>query len=211
MSGLQKLLTDLKRDKRRTGLLIGLAVIGAVVAVRQFSGGTPEEADAHNTPSAAQSDPSDPAAGSPAGSANQADASGAESRLVNGETAAPGPPKVFRFAADDSSMAVPRRNPFQVNLESFRPDPDVLPAAKVQQVEVDPLIQRRSEELALIAAAQRLPLQSIMMANPPQAMLDNTVVKVGQTIGPFTVARISAGAVSLRKDGFEVVLKLEKK
>ena len=208
MSAWQKLLTDLKRDKRRTGILIALAVVGLVVAIRQFTGGTPEEADARNTPSAAKGDGADAAGGS-AGSANGADPSPAES---SAEAVPAGPRKVFRFAGEDGAMSVPRRNPFQANLEAFRPDPDAAPApAKVQEVYVDPMVQRRAQELALIAAAEKLPLHSIMMANPPEAMLDNTIVKAGQTIGPFIVTKITASAVTLSKDGFDVVLKLEKK
>lgn len=201
----KKLKTELGRDWRRTGLLLGLIAVGMVVAVRQFSG-SPEKAGAATPPKKQSSTAHAAAPAAPIGPAAQA--------AVDARKPSLRADKVFRFNADVSTMTLPRHDPFKVKLDVFPPDPSLAKAERDVKVsmpaDAETERQRRLAQQAIVRAeAQKLRLQSVMITDPPRAMIGGDIYRVGQAVGPFVLTRIGGNSVTLEKDGFEVMLKME--
>jgi hypothetical protein len=206
---LTKLKTDLMRDWRRTGILGLLVVVGAVLLIRQFASGPgPAKAKDYKAPAQKEQTGTAPAPVKPKkiGPAAQA--------VIAAKTPDTPTDKVFRFSSDVSAMSLPRRDPFKARLDSFPPDPNAFKPDKEVKITqpADPEVERQrrlAQEAILRAEAQKLQLQSILITDPPQAMIGGDIYRAGQQIGPFMLTRVGANSVTLEKDGFEVMLKME--
>lgn len=209
MSWTDKLMAELKRDWKRTSLLVVLTVVGGVLLIRQLAG--PPAAAKATRPAR----PAGAAAG--AGAAPREARAGDVTVLANPTTGAkaavPAGNKVFRFTADVNAMTSPRRDPFRADLAAFPPDPASQGGGdlKVSGGGPGPTTeqQRAAREAIIKADAAKLQLQSIVLHDSPQAMIGGDLYRVGAQVGPFKIAKITRSSVTLERDGFEVMLRME--
>ncbi|MDD4889858.1 MAG: hypothetical protein PHU85_07985 [Phycisphaerae bacterium] len=217
MSWSDRVVSEMKRDWKRTGFLAVLLVVGVVLAIKQF-GGSPAPANAKPAAGKAGAGGSAAAPAAPGAVAPGDARDGGGVTVVGGAKAKPAADgKVFRFASDVSTMTLPRRDPFRVDLTLFPPDPsavesklngDVKSTGPLGDTDTE-VARRQALEAVVKAEAAKLHVQSILMVDPPQAMIGRDVYRVGSKIGPFTLTKITSNSVTLEKEGFEVVLRME--
>lgn len=117
---------------------------------------------------------------------------------------------VDMFATDPTSEQVPleyiKKDPFDFTIR--KPDPEVDHSAN------DRLAARRAAEAReqalrkITREAEQLNLQTVMKGRVPVAIIDGEVLRVGQTIGSFTVTKIEGLSVTLQADTNEFILTL---
>jgi hypothetical protein len=205
---------ELRRDKKKAGILFVLLVTAGIVGGRLLV--------THTIPAGA--------AGAPAGGGNAAGAAPAEQPPWAGggpsSAARPG-----REAEREEYLArVDRtinRDLFRPRLESFPLEGMLLPASLVrvadasgepgmfQQVEQwwsekqDAQRQQLERTNLVQAQAQALSLQSVMLSGSPTALINGQVLRVGDWISGFRVQAITAGSCVVAKDGVEAELHLK--
>jgi len=201
----ERLAAEIRRDWRRTGVLVLLTIVAIVLVIREFSG-QPDQAHAGG---AKESD----------SSADRAPAHPGETAVANGPGQSGGQTgKVFTFSVDSGAVPpMPRRDPFVVDLERFPPDPAAKPSGNrdanlkvnARDSALAEIQRRQAAEAAIRAEAAKLQLQSILMADPPRVMIGRDIYRVGQRVGSFVLTRITSNSVVLEKGGFEVTLRME--
>ncbi|MCG3179283.1 MAG: hypothetical protein BIFFINMI_01617 [Phycisphaerae bacterium] len=206
----EKLITELKRDWRRTSILVVLTIVALVLVIRQFAGGDPGTAKANAIA------PDKPATSRSKGSQPTAATAAATRAPVSAEAIK----AAWQDPATLARVALPtfNRDPFVINFNSFPPAPktDKKGAEGVQIPESAQAEQKRQAQLEILRAeAGRLKLQSILMGSEPRVIVNGEIYHVGDLIRadakcqPFNLTRIASTSAVLERDGFEVILRLE--
>jgi len=186
----QRLLADLKADKRKAALLAVLAVVAAVVIARMtLRGGAPSPARA------ALATATPPAVAAPRASAAPTDQ--APPRAAPARS--PASPEAHRFARD-----------------IFLPNPDFFPPAEPAQSPklvgatqpASPESEEESLRKSVQAQARSLMVQSTMISAQPTAIINGRVLRVGEWITGFEVVSISARGCVVRRSGVSVALEM---
>ena len=206
-----RLKAELVRDKKKTGILVALVLVAAIVVARvALSRSGPAAAVAEvPTPQAAPGYPS----GSPGG----------EAVSPLGKSPRPDRAKWAEYLRSmDRTIS---RNLFRPNLACFPPQPGA-------KVEPDPglvgepgwfervrngIAERQQEGSterarirAITAQARSLKLQSTMrVGNSPTALIDGQVLREGDYVSGFRVKRIASNRCVVTKDGVDVELRME--
>jgi len=103
----------------------------------------------------------------------------------------------------------------QVPLEELRTNPfkwiAAAPANDSSATEIIARKRKEEERQAVIKAVQLLQLQSVMAGSSQRAcMINNTMVKEGQSIEGFTVEKIGPNGVIVRQNKYRFELKMQK-
>jgi hypothetical protein len=114
---------------------------------------------------------------------------------------------VKRFVEYPSTTQVPlnelRTNPFRKSADE---------PADAPQTDFSAKRKKEEERLAILKAVQGLQLQSVMSGGSQRAcMINNTLVKEGQTIEGFTLEKINAGAVIVKNGTYRFELRMQQR
>lgn len=200
-SALSRSLDELRADKKKAGLLIGLLAVGAYLAFRSLSGESlprPAAATAVNTVA--------PAAVSPDASALLAEVRKQENQR-----------REEYLNSVDRTMS---RDVFAMNVSSYPLAEPAGPLAAVVEVtapqgpsqseiaEAQRLARQARQEAVRLQAAT-LTLQGTMLTAVPTAIINNNIVKVGDEVGGFVVKRIGQGECVIELEDVQVSLRME--
>lgn len=108
-------------------------------------------------------------------------------------------PRIVRVEVRDSVQ----RDPFRIHrdrYESAEPEP-----TKPEETQED---ERRQRRRAIRAEAERLTLQSTLIGQQPQAIINGRPVAPGQTINGFRVLEVESRAVRLVKQDVRITLRI---
>lgn len=193
-----RLKAELLRDKKKTGLLLGLVLVAGIVGGKALLGG--------KTPAAAQARNSPVTAGTAGGGTVQ--------------------PSLDRAAADQRRAQYLANLDRRIGRDIFRMSSDYFPlegqvpapAPAVAEPDfLDHLTQLAqgdgsdSKKEALIRAqAQSLALQSTMLGSSPSALINGRVLHVGDVISGFALTQIDTQTVTLTREGVTVTLQMMK-
>lgn len=215
----EKLVTEFKRDWRRTAVLVTLTIVALFLLVKQFAGSsTPAAAEGADSSYRTDQGGAGHSGAVPPGAIQPAAAAPTRNQAA---LRMPSSDWMTNPAKQLAALPVPRRDPFKINLEAFPLDP--AKSAKPTDVKTTDVKMtdeqrdqmRKARQTAIAAEAQSLKLQSVLMASPPRVMINGTIYRSGQTVvaadkdHPFKVERISPSSAVLEKEGFEVHLMLE--
>jgi hypothetical protein len=105
-------------------------------------------------------------------------------------------------------------NVAQVPLSELKANPfqsAIAKPAPVDDSEATARKLREEEHARVVKAVQGLQLQTIVVrANKKACMISNTLVEEGETIGDFTVEKISSGSVVVKSAGYKFELRMAK-
>jgi len=202
-----RLKRELKRDKKRTAVMVLLLVMGGSVGGRLvITRDVPERVGAAESAGAGGANREKPSSGRGAGAA-----------LLE----QPGQAQREQYLAQMDRTIT--RKLFTPVLELYRPAEGEPAGAhdgqagggwfgrahewikRKRQVQAD----RLSQIAAVRTQARTLSLQSTMLAASPTALINDRVLRVGESISGFCVKSIGAACCVLSKDGVEVELRLK--
>ena len=181
---IDRLKADLKRDKKRTGILCALIVVASIVGGRfLLQRLTPSKVQASVTPIVADAPPT-----------------------VSRRTTPPLPGTRSGEPVDRTASALGRsRRPISRDL--FTPDPRFFPLGQsvyaTDQATTNP--SGGSDEGAIRARAQILTLESTIVGTRPTAIINGSFVRVGEWVNGFKVTRITERMCELECKGVKVV------
>ncbi len=189
----QRLTLEIRRDKKRAAILGILLVVAVVVGVRTaatMSGGGAAKAAAAPAaaPGARGVVPTSVLSGGRAESLALRDWK--PSRLTDGSI---------------------QRDPFGRDLSCYAkvlPDPPAQPDKPAEALP-DPRLAREELERATLAQAAGLSLQSTMVGPDSSAILNGSVLHVGQWASGFQVVDIQSGSIVLERGGVRVLLGID--
>lgn len=195
-------------DKKKTIVLVALAVVGAGVVGYQFLGGGPKEAAAVT-----------PAGGAaPIASPQDVEAilkgfDGADNQGAKDLTVARVEELVKKFDGYVAERQVPlkdlRANPFSVELDPKAPAEAGQPRTQAEAQARDPAAEARAKAQRIREAASRLVLGSILVAGRSRlAMINGNPYRVGDVVEGFQVGAIEPDRVCLSCEGETVDVRL---
>jgi hypothetical protein len=185
---LEKIKTVLKKDRKRSGLIVGFAVTLLILWARMLMNGP-----APATASLARQ---------------------SESAIMNPPETTP---RLQASAAVLEWLAKPKqpvsRNLFTMHLENYARAGDHMAATSADTDLTDNPDDQTDEKCEgqillenLRSQASTLKLQTTLMGSSPIAMINGDLLKVGDRVGGFVVTRIEANRVEIQQDG--VVLEI---
>ncbi|KPK86306.1 MAG: hypothetical protein AMJ81_01630 [Phycisphaerae bacterium SM23_33] len=207
-----RLTAQLKRDKKKTAVLLVLLVVGGIVGIRAVL--------KRGAPGAAAAAVVSQAAPGPASSQQDDGMDGLASRL--GMSARNSDATRQQYLANlDRTIA---RDLFRPNLAYFPPRPGKTVGGVAAPAESgwfgavrERVLERQraqSEHVARVRdvclEAQKLSLTSIMLGGMPAAVINGRVVRKGEIIGGFRLESIGSSKCTLSKDGVLVDLMMER-
>jgi len=190
---LNRLIADLKRDKKKAIVLTVLVVVGALVVGRTFIGKGP--------PAAARADASPPATAAPS--------TPAATPFNPGTAALPSKAGLRRELYVSPAEYLFTRDIFVPNPDFFPPEQ---PAERPKPVSASgPGTRDKQAELEAIQnQARSLVLQSTIISDQrPTAIINGRVLGVGDWIDGFEVMEITSHACTLAKNSVQVVLEMK--
>ena len=189
---MERVLCELRRDKKKTALLSFLGVVALFLTVKSLlSGPAPQKVRANAL--LAQ-----PQAVSPAG----AQATAAQKAQVAVRASRKSRNKAPLLSGDLSSEI--KRDIFLLNPTYFPPEK----TAKPTTTQPAPSQQAPTRDKIVQAQAGGLLLESVIMSNRPVAIINGQMRQVGQTIGDFDIVEIAATSCIVCKDGVQVQLNM---
>lgn len=203
-----RVLEAAKRDPKKSGLLIVLAVLLGFMLMRTLSG--------TNKPRSASAAPAK-AAGSSASTKSDRSRSGNSPPAVRPTTASPA---LQKWA--DAPPAPISRNLFAVRLEYFPPDglrnsAGALASGddgfwgrleKSLTLQADQRDKRENQIAHYKAKAAELRLESTMMGPQPKAMVNGELVGEGDVVASFRVLRIEARRIIVEREGIRLEIQM---
>ncbi len=189
-----RFLAELRRDKKKTVLLGGLALVALFLGVKAL---LPQP-----TPQKAQAASSLLATPQPI-SASGTRAAAAQKTLSSSGSARKGRGKGVLLSADLPSEI--KRDLFRLNPTYFPPDKAVKPVATQPAA---PTRQTPARDKIVQAQAGGLLLESVIMSSRPVAIVNGQMRQVGQVIGDFDIVEIAATSCIVCKDGILVQLNM---
>jgi len=191
----ERLLGELKRDRKKVAILGVLLTVLVVVGGREvLKRLRPAKAGAAVTPAPARSE-ADSVAGAgrtPPAGLNDKDGGAGESN---------GLPALQNLVVD--------RDLFTPNPIFYPPRQKRRPAPKVTPVD-DAAARREAEKRAVQAQAQALTLQSTVVGAVPTAIVNGRVLRVGDWITGFRVVEIGSRTCIIEKQSMRVTLEMSK-
>lgn len=196
----QRLIADMKRDKKRTGLLAVLVVVALVMGARLVANSVPTSVSAASS-STIRVEAVDEPMGAPAVSQTN----GNEPLAVSAGNAARG-----------SSPEKPMRPAGGVKIERdlFRADSGYFPLADTSSSNASDAMptDAQSQEIrrrAIEAQAQALIVEAAIVSDTPTVMMNGRVLTVGGRINGFEVTQITSSGCVVSREG--VAVQLDKK
>lgn len=188
-----RLKEEFLRDKRKTAVLVVVALVMLVVlAVRTLHGSAPAKAVG------AQS------AGVTAATADRSRLS-AWADSIAGERIA----HAAAVAPRDASHSAITRDLFALKEDLFPPRQQAVPVAVLSNTKGDAdKPAEKSIEHVVQAQARALILQSTIVSDDPIAIINGTVLRVGDSINGFRVVSISPRGCTMKKRGVTVFLEM---
>jgi hypothetical protein len=187
----ERLVAELKHDKKKAVLLGVLAVVAAVLVLQQVTAGTPAETSAAVTPAASSPSTSPGSVGVTASAArNRALTDAARRRNEYLQTM-------------DREI---QRDLFVPNPRFFAPQKDT---GQQDRPEKTPEIIEQERQEAIRMQAKALTLRSTIVGTVPTAVINDMVLRKGEWVGGFEVVQIKPRSCTVRKDDVSVVLKME--
>jgi hypothetical protein len=187
----QRLLADVRRDRKKTALMCGLLVVAAIVVLRAVLKDSAPAPAAGETAVVGEGSLPGPSPQKPA--PPPAPAEGAARRAA---------PKVLQARHKIS------QDLFAIQLKYFPQDPDakagVAPAPTSQAADSE-----QARVAAIRAKAQTLSLQSTIISSTPRAVINGQLVGVGEWTQGFQVIEVTARACVLVQDGVRVQLDMK--
>jgi hypothetical protein len=217
-ASISQVLSALKRDPKKTGAMLALAVLLAFMVVRTFGPGKPKRAWAGTTVSSSSgglASPTGAAAGGAGGSGkNATDPQAARDGHIN--------PYLRKWA--DAPVSQISRNLFAIRLEYFPVDGPKTNAADVREraddgfwvrlekslaLQADQRDKRENQKANYIKAAGDLKLQSTVMGPQPKALVNGELVGEGDVVAEFRVVRIEARRVIVEREGIRLEIQMK--
>jgi hypothetical protein len=190
----QRLTTELRADKRKAALLGALLVVGGVVCGRMIiQKMVPSEAGAAPGAAAVSAGPGD---SRPLGRLD---------RASGGDAVRPD-----KFIQQLGRTV--KRDLFTPNTDFFPPEKRSVIVPRVPVVvETRPVEDEQEAEKQVIQAqARAMSLQSTMMSQPPSAVVNGRVLRVGDWINGFQVAQIAPRTCVIEKRGLRFTLEMKR-
>lgn len=191
----QKLSVELRRDKKKTAILTVLLIVAVVVGVRTVSGSL--------SPSSAEASTS--VAGVPEG---QPSVSAPVSPVVS-RAAAPADAVLDETWTKGARKNAQRtrkftRDVFAIKLDYF---PPAMEEAATQPASAPACDSSRDDEIKEVRAlAKSLSLQSTVISARPTAVINGSVLRVGEWISGFELVEITARTCVVAQKGVKVQL-----
>ncbi len=187
-----RLVADLKRDKKKTAVLGILVIVALVVVLKTvLKGGSPARprtvaaAPAQSSDSSIRSLPNDPV-------------------------------QMARALSREKDSAQKERP--RIDRDIFKPDPQYFPPrvkkdtkTDAQQKESSNQKQQRIEahRQMVLAQSKALSLQSTVVSDVPIAIINGKVLREGEWISGFKVVDITARSCEVKKEGVSIILTMK--
>lgn len=187
-ASLQHLRDQITGEKRKLGILVVLLVLALLLWGRLLIPSGPQQATGQH-PNTVQEDPS------PDGEAEQSQ-----------PLPEPPSPEVVRVSLRERV----ERDPFRIRRDMYEPteasqaDQPEKPAPDAEQRE-----RMHQQRRTVRAEAERLNLQSTLIAREPQAIINGRPLTPGQTIRGFQLIEVRSRQARLIKQGVEVTLRIQ--
>ena len=189
----QRLLCELRRDKKRAVVLALLLVVALIVVGRQLLKSAP--------PSKVR-----------AAAAAPAVADGPAAQYVEPV----GPVEPGRPAPDVSTPGPEEQTDWATHRDIFVPELDLFPprqeptdAGKATVTSAPSAAHMAAKTQAIKAQAEALVLQSTVLCERPMAIINGKVLSIGDWISGFEVVSIRARACDVKKDDVEITLEMK--
>lgn len=211
-------LAAMKRDPKKTGVMLALAVLLAFMVIRTFGpGANPRRAGAATAAANTGLNNRWPASGSGAAGGsgkNQFDRRAAREQGIS----------AYLRKWADAPVAPVSRNLFAIRLEYFpfegpkttgvgvRERGDDGFWAKLEKslaLQADQRDKRENQKANYITAAAKLNLQSTMMGAQPKALVNGELVGEGDVVAEFRVVRIEARRVIVEREGIRLEIQMK--
>jgi hypothetical protein len=194
----RQLLIELRRDKKRAAVLAALFVIAAVLAVRLVL--------KQSTPLRTRA-----AAKAVVAPIRAEASSGALARLGSGGGSADWLTEL-RTEQPEITRDIFAPNPayFPPEVRSTQAQVELAPGEATTQPAQPPKPDPREQELAILAQARALQLQSTSISQTPTAIINGLVLRKGDWINDFEVVEIAARTCVVAKKGVKVTLRMKR-
>lgn len=117
------------------------------------------------------------------------------------KTPAPAAPTDKRLPTVEVRLGQPARpDLFSFSHDRYKPTPKIAPVTTPAKSPRSTADESQGVQ-AVVAAARRLKLQSVITGSEPHAMINDQMVKVGQVIEGFTVIAVRERFVVVQRDG----------
>lgn len=187
----ERLVAELKHDKKKAVLLGVLAVVAVVLVFQQLASLTPSESQASTGGASASSSGQSELA--------RAASSGGSHRMTDSA-----------HRRNEYLQTMDRtidRDLFAPNSQYFAPPEDSSSPATSSEKTPEQLEQERWQAIRL--QAKGLTLRSTIVGNEPTAVINGMVLHKGDWVAGFEVTEIRPRSCTVRKDDVAVVLKME--
>ena len=207
-------LAAMKRDPKKTGVMVVLGVLLAFMVVRTFAPGAAPRRAAGATPAGLVNAAATGGAGSSGSGKNQPDPRAARGLDIN--------PYLRKWA--DAPLAPVSRNLFAIRLEYFPVEGPKTTGIDVREraedgfwarlekslaVQADQRDKRENQKANYIKAASQLKLQSTIMGPQPKALVNGELVGEGDVVAEFRVAKIEARRVIVEREGIRLEIQMK--
>jgi hypothetical protein len=186
-----RLLFELRRNKKKTGVMVALVVVGVLMAGKLLLGGSsPSKAQAKRTSAVA--------------------APGRPSPVVAPGSVGPAPSD--ESPTHRAPVAVRDAASVRFERDLFLPDPKVFPETGktvMEKAGVVPKTEREQQIQKIREAGKKLTLTSTMLGRSPCAAISGQILGVGDWIGQFQVVEIDQWSCLLVREGVRVELELK--
>ena len=182
----QRLIGELRRDKKKTGLLVALVLVGVVIAIKTLPSSSPPPAKADGTSDSVKA---------------KAVPGCEDPRLLEKKHQ-----KEEYIRAIDTHVT---RDVFLPD-EKYFPIPKPVEPAKVMTTTTSaPAVDQQALlERQVLTEAKDLQLESTMLGGHSVASINGKVLSAGETINGFKLTVIASNRCTLVKDGVTVLLQI---
>lgn len=188
----ERLIAELKHDKKKAVLLGVLAIVAGVLILQQLAGASPAESRASVTPVG-------PTASGPDASSTELSASGARARALTDAARRRNEYLQTMDRRIERDLFIPNSRYFAPRQEVDAKEPVGKTPEMIEQ-------ERRS---AIRMQAKALTLQSTIVGSVPTAVINGLVLRKGDWVGGFEVTGVQPRSCTVRKDDVSVILKME--
>jgi hypothetical protein len=219
-AAMARALSAARRDPKKTGVMVVLAVLLALMVWRTFGpGATPRRASASQ---AGFTNASGARGGG--GTRGSTAASGSGNTALDSQSARDLATSPYLRKWADAPVSPISRNLFAIRLEYFPMDGPKTGSSGVREraddgfwarlekslaVQADQRDKRENQKANYIKAAAELKLQSTMMMAQPKALVNGELVGEGDVVADFRVVKIEARRVIVEREGIrlEILMK----
>ena len=218
---LSKALSAVRRDPKKTGVMVVLAVLLAFMVMRTFGpGANPRRAAGSQAMTNVGG-----ARGGGGGAGGQGGApNGSGNTQLDSQAARDLASSPYLQKWADAPVSPISRNLFAIRLEYFPIEGPKTGAGDVREraddgfwarlekslaVQADQRDKRENQKANYITAAAKLNLQSTMMGAQPKALVNGELVGEGDVVAEFRVVRIEARRVIVEREGIRLEIQMK--